>query len=466
MFFGTTPSVVSQFLQKEIKRSKPNNTFVPFAGNFVVEQLSAIVYPDADIHSTDVSLYSRMLGFALSNQKSDITFKDHIKEDFPVFENDDDPMVVGAGALFFSEVGKCYRKTDVAYYRNMMKDAKNNQEKYFDQIVEKITKFKNALSDSHFYFYGRDACEIIPNAEKGDLMFYDPPVLQGDYEKMFTDLEACCNFEPEPYTEMNEEIKRDHLKELRDKGVQTIYRTNNPLHNIPDGYKEIFRYQYKYHGFYCLYSNVKEGSFVGRWTPLKDKMPNYQIIGEKDVIRPDSKIDVIPCKGDIANHYRLLWVKKAEMSSAGYSYLMFIDEKLIGLVTLSDGMNFGTDLCTIFSDPAAPTSNYERLSKLILYLCCTEEMLKMFNDQTLWEHVGFTTRVFTNYPVSMKYRKQFELEERVEEKEGNWKYKLIYQNRDKILPTFRDGLIAWLDSKDGSLVYDESHVPDHLLEWN
>lgn len=454
MFFGTTPSVVSQFLQKEIKRSKPNCTYVPFAGNFVVEQLSAIVYPKADIHSTDVSLYSRMIGYGLANQESEITIKDEILEDFPVFAKNPSPKNLAVAGIFFSEVGQCYKKKHIRYYQKMLQDAKTNQEEYYEKIMEKIEKFRDTLSDTNFYFYGVDACDIIPNAEKKDLMFYDPPVLLGDYEKMFKALEACMNFEEVEYTQMTEEVKYNHLKELSEKGVHTIYRTNNPLNNPPEGYREIFRYQYKYHSFYCLYSNKKKESFVGRFTPLKENPKNYQVINEADVITKDSKVDVIHVKSDIANHYRLMWVKKAEMTSAGHDLLMFIDGKLIGMVSLSDGMTFGHDLIAIFSDPCAPTSNYQRLSKLVLYLCCTEEMLGTFNNMTMWEHYGFTTRVFTGHPVSMKYRSLFDLTERKEEKDAGFKYKLIYQNRDKILPTYQDGLKEWL-KKDGKKLINE-----------
>ena len=84
----------------------------------------------------------------------------------------------------------------------------------------------------------------------------------------------------------------------------------------------------------------------------------------------------------------------------------------------------------------------------MLYVCCTEEVQNMINDKSMWEHVGFTTRVFTNAPVSMKYRSLFDLKEREEETEGNYKYKVIYQNKRKIEPTIKDGLAKWL-KKDG-----------------
>ena len=149
-----------------------------------------------------------------------------------------------------------------------------------------------------------------------------------------------------------------------------------------------------------------------------------------------------------------MWVKKAEMTDAGYSFLIFCDKKIIGLVTVESGVKFSTHFASIFSDPSAPTSRYKRLSKLILYLISTKAFLKEFNNITMWEHIGFTTRVFTNSPVSMKYRGKFKLNLREEDKDGNFKYRLIYQNKDKLSKTYKQALNEWY-SKYAKETYDE-----------
>lgn len=76
MFFGTTPQIVSQFVHRELAKTKPARVFVPFAGNFVVEQLAAQASPGCEIHSTDISLYSRAIGYALTNQESEIRLQE------------------------------------------------------------------------------------------------------------------------------------------------------------------------------------------------------------------------------------------------------------------------------------------------------------------------------------------------------------------------------------------------------
>ena len=51
----------------------------------------------------------------------------------------------------------------------------------------------------------------------------------------------------------------------------------------------------------------------------------------------------------------------------------------------------------------------------------------------------------------MKYRSLFKLAEKALETEGNYKYKLIYRNRDKIFETYKDVLV-WFLKNDGKVL--------------
>jgi len=137
-----------------------------------------------------------------------------------------------------------------------------------------------------------------------------------------------------------------------------------------------------------------------------------------------------------------MWVKKAEMKSAGTAYLVVINGVVAGVLQLMSGMTYGHQMCVILSDPAAPSSRYKKLSKLLIMICSTHEMLDMFNEKCMWEHTGFTTRVFTNAQSSMKYRGLFELASK-KKVEGNYKWALVYQNKTPLL-TYKEALSNWV----------------------
>lgn len=453
MFYGTTPSIISQWLAREFSKSQAKRVFVPFAGNFVVEQIAAKV-TSAEVHSTDISLYSRAIGYGITLQDSEIRLKPNMAEMFPVVGAGSSPLEIAAGVVFMTEVGQILTKQKVKYYQNLLKDAIENEEMYYEKLLEKLGRVQSLLGGMKFY--GTDGCDLTGLVEEGDLVFYDPPVLLGDYEKMFAPLEECYDFETPEYTEMTDEVKEDHLFHLADIGAELYYRTNNPLQGSQEfnqRFSLVYQYQYKYDGEYCVYASQKKSTFVGMFSPLKDKAKALRLIDKEDVLPPDAECRLIQEESAVINHYRMLWTKKATMTDAGTGYLVVVDGKVIGTLTLSDGLNYGVDKCLILSDPACPYSSYKRLSKLILYICSTQETLDMFNELTMWEHVGFTTRVFTNAPVSMKYRGLFDLAEKVED-EGDYKYKLIYQNTRKIAPTWNDGYRIWYERHAGQRVHD------------
>ena len=441
MFFGTIPQIVSQYLFKELKRINPKRIFIPFAGNFVCEQIASMACPNAEVFSTDVSIYSRAIGLGVNNIDFRLELTEETKSDFPFLADKQQPIEKAAIIILFSEIAKAYLKRGkIKYYDNQYNDAKTNIEKYYNQVLNKILKFRET---SKFYFLGIDACEVLKDVKSGDFVFYDPPVLLGDYEKMFEALNKCLTFDEVPYTQITDELKYEQINELNRLGAVVYWRTNGEKISIPICLHQVFHYQYKYNGAYHIYSNLKSASFVGRFEPLKEIVKNIRIFGKEDDISENSKIDIILYPTNIGNHYRLMWVKKAQMTSAGYSYLAFIDGKLIGILQLESGLKFGSDYVVIFSDPASPFSKYKRLSKLILYLCCTKEMLKVINDISMWEHIGFTTRVFTNAAVSMKYRGLFELTERKEDKNSDFKNVLIYHSK-KHFETYNEALKEWL----------------------
>lgn len=442
MFFGTTPAIVSQFIHRELRATTPNRVVVPFAGNFVVEQVAGITDKAITVHSTDVSLYSRAIGHGLAGQPMKLDPKPDTLQLFPGLAELRTPIEKAAGLVFLTEAMVSVSKQHISYYASIAQDAIKRHRDYITKILAKLEQFRANLGD--FHFHGIDACALLPMAQPGDLVFYDPPVLLGDYEKMFKPVEMAYDFDPEPYTIMTDDIKLGHLKDLDALGAHVLYRTNNPV-TPPDGYAQVFDFMYKWGAKYCIYSNAKKpATWVGRFSPLREEVKTYKVIGHEDTITADSKVQFLKVSGKVGNHYRMLWVRKAEMTDTGISTLFFVDGKLIGMASIGSGLKFGTDLALIVSDPAAPSSKYARLSKLVIMLISTQEYLRWFNDETLWPHEGFTTRVFSHEPVSMKYRGVFDLADRTEHEGDVFRYRLIYHNRKKLLPTLQDALREWV----------------------
>lgn len=452
MFLGTTPAVVAQYIERELKRIQPKRVWVPFAGNFVFEQIVAGVSKEIDIQSTDVSVYSRLIGFGLAGKECDMQLLPEHREVFPEFASSE-PVIKAASAIFFSEVATAMLKRRIPYYDRLYKQAVDEQKKYREKIVAKVNLVRERLGS--FTFHGTDACPLLDQVKEGDVVLYDPPYWVEGYKQMFAGLDSMYENTDVSFIDIDEGLKLRQLQEMQEKGAIVYYRSFNERTDLPEIYQHVFRYDYDFSKSWVLYCNREAERFVGSKSLLNEESKMYPVIMPEDTITENSKVEIVPCKGGVANHYRLLWVKKVAMTNGGDSFLVLIDGKVAGVANVRSGLAFSIELATIFSDPAALSTKYKRLGKLIIMLICSKEFLAMFNDKTMWEHVGFTTAVFTNADSSMKYRGIFKLVKREKADRGVYKNKLMYQNRDKIWDTYSSALKSWV-KKYGSDVTGES----------
>ena len=449
MFFGTTPQPVASYIVKTLKEINPSRVFVGCAGNFVVEQIARQTIPDCEIHSTDVSLYSCAVGWAITDQDFRLEIRD---EDFSFLKDRmETPLEKAAVVIFLNEVAPMKNKKAL-YYQNLFSEATKCYQYYIPKIIEKLVELKE--NTKGMTYHAIDNMQMWDLCKEGDYVFYDPPVILKDYEKNFKVIGEVLSWDIVKFQELTDELKHKTIRLLSEKGVHVVYRTNNPIKDTQNlGLILRFHYQYRQDAAYCVYVNDGVlGSMVGRREQLKEKVTNLRIITKEMELTKKTKIKIIATQGAIANHYRLLWTRKANMTDMGVPYLVFADEALIGLFNLCSGLNYGVDRILILSDPCCPSSKYKRLSKLIIYIIATEEIVEMFNDKHMWEHSGFTTLVLSNNPSSMKYRGElFQQVKKEECQGGEFKYKLVYHSK-QLNKTIKDGYSKWLQKHSTQLV--------------
>ncbi len=444
MFLGTTPHIISQFVLRELRNLKPEVVRVPFSGNFIFETLAAQVPEVKRIICTDVSLYSSAIGWYLTDTHGQITISEEIKNDYPGMKIET-PEDIAAMVIFLQDLSVHYSKPGITYYERMLAHAKANWPAYIEKIREKLRKCKAEFQGKKIDFRSQDANVMLREVEKGDVVLYDPPTIFHGYEKLYKWLHQNVGWSAPYYSDIVEETRWDHFKMFDERGAVCYYRNNNPC-AMPEGWPLVYRYKHTEKSEYCIYTNNRNVKpWVGKREKLRTKDPGLKLLGVGDEITAESKVQVVQVKNQYANHYRVLWVKKADMVDIGKAWLVLIDGKMTGVLMISSGQQFSNEFAMLVSDPATPTSRYKRLSKLMLFLVSTQEMLNMVNDEFLWEHTGVTTSVTSEHPESMKYRGVFQLHKRTENKvPGGYKYTLIYHSQE-ILPTFKDGLKRWLD---------------------
>ncbi len=187
------------------------------------------------------------------------------------------------------------------------------------------------------------------------------------------------------------------------------------LHNIPKGVRLHFLSAFAHHDYevmakignmrYYISGQVEDGKLVHK-RQTADDTSIYPHPPEDLVIDDASKLSIEPVPSKVLHSYQLQYIKKVYQPQAClFGYLVRYDKYVLG----GFGFDFPkseewdvylkTDFAT---DNAIP-----RLSKLIL-LCIKSVPVQMHMSRTLKRFVtSIYTKVYTNKPVSMKYRGLF-----------------------------------------------------------
>ena len=403
MFLGTTTAPFRNFLGSEFQKLEITRYIEPCAGNFVMGQIVAKLFPEAHIFTSDINEYSVLIGSALIGKKYPVKPTELLKQEFPALARKRSPLAIGACAMLLAEAGVAYRKRDIAYYASVYRQTKARAEDIHKRLSAKIERVKEGLRS--FEFRAQDAARTIDEAAVGDVMFYDPPYEVGSYDAMFEAMRLWYEYPEIPFTPLSLETIDGHLKEMEKRGVRMFYRTIAER-EIP-GYKQVFRYreQLAAQPDSMIYSNVEVGARLVRRPRMVENSDRIEMMNQDTTLGPKSRVSIREIPLGAANHYRLLWTKKAIPQSTGIPYAMMVDGLLAGMCVLMSGAGFTkSTYAVIASDVCNLGTKYKRLSKLVLCAILTDEVLAMINRKHLFLHKGFTTAVYSNASVSMKYR--------------------------------------------------------------
>lgn len=443
MFHGTTTAPVRAYLARELKAVKPKRLFEPFAGIFMVSQITGMVSPETTVLSSEVSLYSVAIGCGLAGRAAPIKAKPLLAETFPALAGYTTPVQMAAIIIFMAEAAIARKKAGkTPYYETLFHDLQIRSTKYVDDIVKQVEKAK-AHMPKDFQFHASDGVALLEQAQAGDFVFYDPPFYSGDYEKMFAALDDYFEMESIPYTNVTSDLKNEHLAALAAKGCHVYYRCEAPI-EIP-GFELVFRAEYKFNGAFLVYANKAVTRGLIRHEVMQDRAKPYLTVMPTTEITQKSKVQIVPVPSPVANHYRLQWTKKANMRDLSKPYLFTIDGRVAGVIVIETGRFFGTSYALIVSDCTTTATSYRKLSKLLLLCILTDEFRKVVNDAFMWEHEGFTTIAYTDHDSSMKYRGLFELAEKQKGEDGveGKKYKLLYRTKTMRNPTIKGAFQQW-----------------------
>lgn len=416
-FIGSVPKearLVIKEIMTDVDEKLP--VYVGCSGNFVIDRICQKM--GRKVYSNDVSLYSKLVADAALGRDTDIVVTvPKYREIFDRWEEHKyKKLIMVMFIMKISEFEDCKNDFKTNGYNNMLAYSGD----FYKATLAKLEK-SEALEFGIEDFYFGDFRDHLANNQGVGLLF--APTYTGGYEKMYNRVEEVFEYEKADYRMFNTDDAEGIYKELLETSQIIIY-SDNLFKDIehfmvsrilmPDGKRDIY--------IYSSVKSFKRTILIDSHTP-KVLKKTYPILPKDFKFTENTEIRVLESKLDMVNHYKHLYMSaRVDYSEGGdFGLLMFADGMVFGFASFSKFL--GTrDKRDIFLQSDFCVPHEKRLSKLVASLLLSEEVRDICIKKFAYAYNGIQTSVYTEKPVSMKYRGVFKLLDRnVKEKKLTYK---------------------------------------------
>ena len=164
--------------------------------------------------------------------------------------------------------------------------------------------------------------------------------------------------------------------------------------------------------FHYLYSNFENSPIIYHsGKKAKPCTQTVKIIPSDFVIPENASISIMKCKTGIVDYYKQLFMSnRVDYSQSGDLAIAFlVDNVVFGFASFFQRMKtMDRDRFIYMNSDFVVPSGTPRLSKLLLHLILSDDVRRIISRQYLYAYPSIQTTVFTDKPVSMKYRGVFQ----------------------------------------------------------
>jgi len=257
---------------------------------------------------------------------------------------------------------------------------------YFDFRLESFNQCDQSLPESHFLF------NLLTRSVTKTTAFHF-------VERQFS--EGNTKLKPSNIPNYADMFRSHSMSVFSDKPLDGMERWLRGKANRPNGREPIL-----------LYSNLDDLPAIfsqKKNSPIIKELPRTI---PSDYVLPDNvNLSVVKCKPSLVFHYKHLFMSsQVDYSDAAELALAFLaDGAVLGFATFSQWTHSmdGNHYIFMNSDFVLPSAT-PRLSKMLLYLLRSDEVRRLVAKQYLFSYPSIQTTVFTDKPVSMKYRGVFQ----------------------------------------------------------
>lgn len=416
MFNGTIPpdarGMISQLGAMWRDR---DDAWVVCSGNFTLER---ILRADGfKAHGNDVSVYSVPLGRWLTGQPAGLKLKQETQESHPWIGRYMDDGVgtvatVMMGTQFFKHLGKkgLYFEHEVELYRKQW-------DRLVPQTIERLSTMEFRLDS----FYAGDVVDFVKQVPKDDPLLMFPPFWAGGYEKLFKPLNEVFDWEPPEYRVFDEDEIDDFMAEVTNR-PRWWFAAEHELPQYEEHLKGSIQLNAKSEPVMVYASDGPVRLVKGQQRILPVTIPR---MGPGDRV---TSLSIKKLKSGEFESLRLMYLNKQIAVSANADvtpFAVLCDGKLAGVFAFGAWM--GVNTLFLMTDFAVSGTDYPRLSKLVVMAAMSQEAKDSIEQGWSRKCRVLQTTVFSQRPVSMKYRGLWDRTADEPVKDGAFAHKLTYK---------------------------------------
>ena len=399
-FIGAINGDMRAMISELVPKNCTLPIYVGCSGNFTIERIIAGM-GIKQVHSNDVSLYSCAVGSHLAGEDLEISIKD---DAFRWLE-----PYMGKGIENISTLLLCsdmfkFMGLRHKYDSRMWQGYKIQWDGLYDKTRELVTK---ALDGIHLdSFTPGDCVDFIQDAPEECMALCFPPTYKGGYERLYKAVDRVFAWDAPQYT-MFDDARFEVLQEEMKRRTIWVISRDKPVEEL-------------------------EPYLRGLVKPSRTAKPvcMYAGMGNARFTTPRTKTEILKVgrlDGEIQGDLRLIYITSGQMNLLRAEYLkasinpasttinlgVMVGDKLIGAIGLTSPMFLG-NFCDVYlmADFAIRPTIYRRLAKLVLAAAVSKEVQAIAEQNMAKKVETIGTTVFTDKPVSMKYRGLFDLKGR------------------------------------------------------
>ena len=400
-FVGSINAETRKWLGNNGPAFDGRQVYVGCSGNFTVEQLISRYAPKARIWGNDVSLYSGALGAYLADQPFNLTVREEDYKWLEAFMEDGEgkaaTVMVLLEALKYEKANNLFKARHWAHYCK-------NFSQFHQSTVEKLRERKQGVRLQGYT--SKDIFDLLDEIPKDGVVIAFLPTYAGGYERMFKRLGEIFAWDEPSYEMIDEERKKRTIMKMMERDY--LYLDDRQYPGLP--MVAVVR-KARMKPVY-IYSNMAALRLAILKQQRRSQFMPFARLSDQDEITPGSKLTIAPTTNAIVNYFRDVYLSKGVGIPADGEapFAVAVDGKVFGFLIFARMQGRGD--VYLLADFVVDSTRYSRLAKLLLLVIQSKEIRRMMEEHLLDELPTCRTMVFTDKPVSMKYRGLFKLARR------------------------------------------------------